>query len=250
MVNRPHKGSTRNIVDLRMLFLSLQNQLISRLQTNREIIKHPGAKGEATEVDWSGMLSAYLPHRYQVSKAFVVDCRGNLSDQIDIVIYDRQYSPFLFNQDGTRYVPAESVYAIFEVKQSLDKAVMEYARAKAASVRRLKRTSAPIAYAGGIFSPRKPFYILAGVLCLESQWEPVFGKPFRDCFITGKTEERLDLGCVLRRGGFDAGYSKKAVLHVSAHDTALIFFFLHLMQKLQHLGTAPAIDLLAYAKIL
>ena len=30
-------------------------------------------------------------------RAFVIDSRGECSDQIDIIIYDRQYSPFLYN---------------------------------------------------------------------------------------------------------------------------------------------------------
>jgi hypothetical protein len=33
-----------------------------------------------------------------------------LREQVDIVIYDRQYSPFLFNQNGAKCVAAESVY--------------------------------------------------------------------------------------------------------------------------------------------
>lgn len=37
------------------------------------------------------------------------------------MIYDRRYSPFLFNQSGAVFIPAESVYAVFEVKQELSR---------------------------------------------------------------------------------------------------------------------------------
>jgi hypothetical protein len=140
-------------VSLRNLFLDLQAQMIATLTTNRKAITHPSTKGDAAEVHWLKMLEDYLPARYWATKAFVLDSNGDLSQQIDIVIYDRQYSPFLFNQDQVRYVPAESVYAIFEVKQTLNLANLRYAAEKAQSVRRLYRTSAVIPHAGGKYEP-------------------------------------------------------------------------------------------------
>ena len=112
------------------LFLGLQKQMIVQLSANRENIVHPGTKGDASELSWIEMLQNYLPQRYQVRKAFVLDSTGELSEQIDIVIFDRHYSPFLFNQDGALYVPAESVYAVIEVKQDLNKEQIEYAGSK------------------------------------------------------------------------------------------------------------------------
>lgn len=95
-------------VNLHTVFLGLQDQMIASLSTNREVIKHAGTKGEATELHWLDMLNNYLPKRYRADKAFVLDCEGHLSDQIDVVVYDRQYSPFLFNQDNAIFIPAES----------------------------------------------------------------------------------------------------------------------------------------------
>ena len=106
-------------VNLRQVFLRLQEQMIAGLSTNREVIQHPGTKGAATELHWLKMLNDYLPKRYQADSAVVLDSKGRISDQIDVVIYDRQYSPFLFNQDNALYIPAESVYAAFEVRQSV-----------------------------------------------------------------------------------------------------------------------------------
>ena len=151
-------------MDLRKLFLHLQDQLATRLQSNRAMIDHPGAKGSATEEGWREMLGEYLPKRYCVSKAFVIDADGGQSDEIDLVVYDRQYSPFLFKQDGAIFIPAESVYAVFEVKQSLTAQNVGYAIEKAASVRRLRRTSVTITHVAGTSDPRPLFPILAGLL--------------------------------------------------------------------------------------
>jgi hypothetical protein len=37
-------------------------------------------------------LQTYLPRRYEAASAHVVDSLGNFSDQIDVVLFDRQYS--------------------------------------------------------------------------------------------------------------------------------------------------------------
>jgi len=128
----------------------------AKLSLNKKILTHPVSKGNASELEWLSMLSSYLPTRYKVEKAFVIDSEGKVSDQIDIVIFDRHYSPFLLRQNGATYVPAESVYAVIEVKPTLNPASIRYTADKAASVRRLKRTSAPIVHAGGkIDTPKK-----------------------------------------------------------------------------------------------
>lgn len=239
-------------MDLRNIFLGLQRQMIATLQAEREILQHPGTKGASTELRWLKMLESYLPKRYRADRAFVLDCDGALSEQIDIVIYDRQYSPFLFNQDDAKYVPAEAVYAVIEVKQELNPENIAYAGKKAGSVRRLRRTSAPIPHAGGTFGPKNPPYILAGIAALESTWNPAFGLPFELAVKKLASGEELQVGCALRHGGFRIEYAPGAEpkFEISRDDTALIFFFLKLMSRLQAMGTVAALDFDEYGKVL
>jgi hypothetical protein len=236
-------------IDLRSLFLDLQQQMIAKLSTNRRNITHPGTKGDASELSWLEMFDQYFPKRYRAEKAFVLDVYGNISDQIDIVVFDRQYSPFLFNQDGAYYVPAESVYAVIEVKQELNKEMLEYAASKAASVRKLYRTTAPIPHAGGVYRPKKHFQILSGILALESAWDPPFGTPFNSTIRKFGSTERIDLGCALRSGAFELKKTarKNCRVETTGRDEALIFFFLRMLSRLQSLGTVPALDISKYA---
>ncbi len=109
-------------------------------------------------------------------EAFVVDSRGGISDEIDLIVHDRHFSPLLFHHATTCYIPAEAVYAVLEVKPELSKTMVDYAGAKAASVRRLHRTSAGITHAGGEYPPnhRTLPRILAGILTTSSGWvDPV-----------------------------------------------------------------------------
>lgn len=237
-------------IDLRKLFLDLQGQMIARLKTDIDTIKHPTTKGDASETNWRSMLSEYLPRRYQVESGFLVDSDGSISDQIDIVVFDRQYSPFLFNQDGCKYMPAESVYAVFEVKPALDAQNVAYAGNKIASVRKLNRTSVVIHHAGGKFEPRAPIPITGGILTLESAWNPVIGESLHKALSNLSPECQLELGCVLKHASFQANYEKGklASIEQSKNDTSLMFFFLRLLGRLQSVGTVPAIDFGQYEK--
>ncbi|MGL3214046.1 DUF6602 domain-containing protein [Bradyrhizobium sp. BR 1433] len=140
---------------LEKLLAGLHEEISLRLERSRAAIGHPVAKGDATEGIWIELLKNYLPERYRVHRAFVIDSTDTTSQQIDIVIYDRQYTPLIFKQDGTLVIPAESVYAVFEAKQSIDADQLDYAAGKIASVRALCRTSLPIPSAGGM-QPAKP----------------------------------------------------------------------------------------------
>lgn len=228
------------------LIAALQERLSVSLKTTRATLPHPVAKGDATELNWLKMLQEHLPHRYQANRAFVIDSNGNLSEQIDIVIYDRQYTPPLYNKDDQLYIPAESVYAVFEVKQEINKEVVEYAGAKAESVRRLIRTNAPIIYAGGIFEPRPLFPILSGILAYESSWKPLFGDPFNKALASLPAEQRIDIGYIVTSGFFDIRYNDSMMVNTFGSDLGLAYFLFRLLECLQSLGTVPAIDYSKY----
>ena len=68
------------------------------------------------------------PKRYQAASGHVVDSVGTFSEQIDVVVFDRQCSPFIFNYEGQTIIPAESVYAVFEAKQTVNASQVKYAR--------------------------------------------------------------------------------------------------------------------------
>src|ERR1017187_5415220 len=126
---------------LPQLLAGLHEDIERRLAIARQSFGHPGTMGDACELVWLELLQNYLPLRYQTEKAHVVDSDGIFSDQIDVVVFDRQYSPLIFKYEGQLIIPAESVYAVFECKQALNARHVEYAQNKVASVRRLHRTS-------------------------------------------------------------------------------------------------------------
>lgn len=232
---------------LQTLLTSLHEDIQARLSVVRKSFAHGPTKGDASEGVWLSLFEKYLPKRYQAATAHVVDSKDNFSDQIDVVVFDRQYSPFIFNYEGKMIVPAESVYAVFEAKQTVNADLVKYSKEKLASVRQLHRTSLPIPYAEGVYPPKPLIPILGGVLSFESDWSPALGPSLLKALETANADERLDLGCIAAHGHFYFDSTAKDYVMQNEGKPATAFLF-KLIAMLQFSGTVPMIDIEAYAK--
>jgi hypothetical protein len=225
--------------------------LVASLGGLKDVLQHKGGRGSVGEGEWRDAMADFLPSRYCVSgNTEVIDYNGKTTEQQDIVIYDRHFCPLFFEEGGITKVPAESVFAVFEVKPSLDKGVIDYAMEKAASVRRLERTNVEITDRGERKPPREPFEIIAGVLALDSDWSPPFGESFEKAFEYDDPDYRLQLGCALRHGAFEVIHDDKSGTRSieGASEGALMFLLMRLFAKLQVIGSPMAIDLRAYSQ--
>ena len=204
----------------------------------------------------------------------MIDHEGNTSQQMDIVIYDNWFTPFIFNQNGFYYIPAEGVYAVFEVKPDIqgnvgDKNCIEYAGEKIESVRILKREAASFINGGIKSNPRPLTKIVGGILCSTN----TFTHKNNDT-ITGHLQaldnlQSIDLGCIADYGSFYIDYNPNAEITTAGQEAYLEFysnrkfnkikfsnadhsfvtFFMQLTRYLQQaIGTIPAINLNAYLK--
>ena len=254
-----------NMIDLKEMFTGLQDGMNAALKINRFSINHQGSKGDATEDKWIEFFRTYLPKRYNVDKAMVIDHEGNVSQQIDIVLYDVFYTPFILNHDGFKYIPAEGVYAVFEVKQDI-KNNIEYAGKKIESVRKLKRTSIPMICTGCTHKARPLSPILGGILSSTSGYEQTCTIKENLKRLTGM--QSLDFCCCADKYSFyieyDKGFAdftdtentaifehykarKVTAVNFNKHPENSVFtFFLQLVQYLKLIGTVPAIDINAY----
>ncbi|MCH1782042.1 DUF6602 domain-containing protein [Psychrobacter glaciei] len=256
-------------IELPKLFKGMQDQMKAQLNTNRSFIEHPGSKGDALENAWIEWLRSYLPNRYSIDKAIIIDHHGNTSHQIDIVIYDNYFTPFIFSQNGFHYIPAEGVYAVFEVKPDIYGNI-EYAGEKIASVRALDRTSTSMISSGNLLSARPLTKIVGGILATSNSYKQ--NKTVEGNISKLKGLQTIDLGCSVETGSFSVDYNgeenpkendfSKRIneyyearvfnkLNFSKPENSLITFFMQLTRYLQQaIGTIPAIDLQAYLNVI
>ncbi len=240
-----HLSKTRGMEFLQRAFASEQSCLVAKLRSSDRIV-HDGDRGEVNEQFFIEVLRNYLPNRYTVHKATILDSDGQVSDSIDVVVHDRQYTPTLLDSESHRYIPAEAVYAVFECKPKIDKTYLEYAGKKAESVRRLKRTSVPIPHAGGSYPAKPHFEIIAGILAIEADWKDGFSTSFENCHSALNGSNRLNCGLAVDGHAFDTFNAGGGYTYCKS-ENALVFFLFRLLNQLQSLGTVPAIDWNAYA---
>lgn len=243
-MTQAHLSNVRGTEFLQRAFGSEQTCLAAKLRSSDRIV-HNGDRGEVNEQYFIETFRKYLPNRYSVHKAAILDSEGNVSDSIDVVVHDRQYTPTLLDSDSHRYIPAEAVYAIFECKPQIDKGYLEYAGKKAESVRSLKRTSVPIRHAGGEYPAKPHFDIIAGILAIDLGWKGGLGEAFTSCHNELTRDNKIDCGVTVDGYAFDTFEAGKITTCHS--ENALIYFLFRLLNQLQSLGTVPAIDWNAYA---
>ena len=231
---------------LPILLEELNASVNADLQRARKTLGHPTDLGDATEEIWIELFNKYLPRRYHAIKATVVDSTGTFSEQIDVVIHDRQYTPLVFTFRDKHVVPAESVYAVFECKQEMNANHIVYAQKKIASVRRLYRTSLPVPTIDGTKKAKNLTPVLGGILTLSCKWSPAFGDTMLGYLKADLDNGRLDIGCVADSGNL--WVNEDGSYHLAEETKPVTRFLLELMSRLQAVATVPMIDMRAYAE--
>ena len=105
----------------------------------------PSTVGAAKEQSVRKQLAEILPRGIAVGSGFVIDSDGGTSRQTDVVLYERDICPVFSINDTpeTTYYPCEGVIAVGEIKSTLDRASLDDAFKKIASVKKLKRYPVP-----------------------------------------------------------------------------------------------------------
>ena len=242
--------------DIHNAFLNKERELRARFLAIRNVTSHPVVRGDQSEADWVEILRNFLPNRYSVGPIFAVDHHGSMSEQIDVAVYDGHFSPQWFGgAHGVRFVPVESVYAVFESKPELNAKYVKAAIQKVASVRALERTSQTIVHVGGSYvkpvRDRKP--ILGGIVATRNGWPNTPEKFLLEYQPSDpKDPGFLNIGIALDGFCFDytptLGDEEQVTvpLTFSENGQQLIHFVIRLFRQLQAIGSVPAVEMDKY----
>ena len=229
------------MTSINKLLENKQQALIAKLKAD---LTHPTSKGDNSELAWINFFRSFLPSKYKIDKGFIFDSKGNISEQIDIIIYDALYTPLLFETEaGEKFITSESVYAVFEIKQEVNKKHIEYAHKKIMSVQNLYRSSRSMIVAGNTVKARNLTKIIGGILSSDSI-------SFNSIKSYLSYYPSIDLGCAINHYSFVCIKDKNGnFLDVkkSNEDEVILSFFFILLDELFKIGTVPAVDIRSYA---
>lgn len=121
----------------------ISRELKHNFEKRARLIPHSGEKGEGREAALRQILETYLPGRFGVDTGFVIDSAWEESLQIDVVIYDKNYTPVFEIVEGKRFFPCETVVAVGEVKSAINNDELEDSFNKIESVKERDRFGEP-----------------------------------------------------------------------------------------------------------
>ena len=121
------------------LFDNIAKNMIQYFEGWDTYIPHKGEKGGVRERRVRDFLNDYLPKKYGVGSGHIIDKKGNVSLQEDIVIYDKLNSPVLNVDSNYQVFPCETVYATVEIKSKLMQEEIEKCVKHASQLHKLDR---------------------------------------------------------------------------------------------------------------
>jgi hypothetical protein len=134
-------------------------------------------------------LRAQLPPCYGVTRGEVASATGEVSRQVDVLVYDAWRTPPLLESEGSRLLPVESVYAAIEVKPRL---TVTELRGAVANVRSVKALGGAAAQAAGVEATERP--IFGAIFSFEAMDHRLLGRELRE--LQGGRSVALWVDCV------------------------------------------------------
>ena len=104
------------IEDIRNNYRKLERELVTQLSYQ---VEHDVTTGTNREEIWVDFFRRIVPKKFNIARSvFIIDSQGSVSNEVDIAIYDEQYTPYVFNYGKIKFIPIEAVAAVVECKSS------------------------------------------------------------------------------------------------------------------------------------
>lgn len=81
--------------------------------------EHDGLTGNYREEMWVKFFRSIIPKKYSLAQGvMIIDSYGNISNEVDIVVFDEQYTPYVFKYNTLKFIPIEAVAIVVECKST------------------------------------------------------------------------------------------------------------------------------------
>ena len=103
------------IRDIKENYLKMERELVTQL--NYDVTNHQLTAGSYREEIWVNFFTRIVPKKFNIARSvFIIDSNQNVSKEVDIAIYDEQYTPYIFNYGLIKFIPVEAVAAVVQCK--------------------------------------------------------------------------------------------------------------------------------------
>jgi len=98
-------------------YKNLEQSILKQLLL--ETPNHHSTSGTHREKVWESLFRQIIPKKFSIAQSvFIIDSvRGTqVSPEVDLVIYDEQYTPYIFNYGSIKFIPIEAVSVVIQCK--------------------------------------------------------------------------------------------------------------------------------------
>lgn len=113
-------GETERTGKVEQLILENYQRLNSMISEEVDFASnHGGLTGDSREVMWMEFFRKIIPKKYSLAQGvIIIDSEGNHSNEVDIAVFDEQYTPYVFQHNSLKFIPIEAVAIAIECKSS------------------------------------------------------------------------------------------------------------------------------------
>ena len=81
--------------------------------------EHNGLTGNHREQMWVKFFRGILPQKFSLAQGvMIIDSQGKVSKEVDIAVFDEQYTPYVFQYNTLKFIPIEAVAMVIECKST------------------------------------------------------------------------------------------------------------------------------------
>ncbi|WP_283655706.1 DUF6602 domain-containing protein [Paenibacillus sp. RC334] len=86
-------------------------------QLKLKIPNHNLTTGTTRELVWGELFRSMIPKKFCIDQGvFIIDSFGNISAEVDLAIFDEQYTPYIFCFGNIKFIPIEAVAVAIQCK--------------------------------------------------------------------------------------------------------------------------------------
>lgn len=113
-------GKTERTGKVEELILENYQRLNSMISEEVDFASnHGGLTGDSREVMWMEFFRKIVPKKYSLAQGvIIIDSEGRHSNEVDIAVFDEQYTPYVFQHNSLKFIPIEAVAVAIECKSS------------------------------------------------------------------------------------------------------------------------------------
>lgn len=104
----------KTINDIINNYVNMEKSIVEQLNFN---VEHGTTIGGFREEIWKKLFQSIVPKKFSIERSvFIIDSKGNVSNEVDLAIFDEQYTPYIFKYGTLKFIPIEAVAVVIECK--------------------------------------------------------------------------------------------------------------------------------------